>query len=126
MVVIIVIFDGYCVDITMTTAKTNHGFHAFSKTDRDKLRSRLLAWYDANKRTLPWRKDSPPSSSSSSSLSDVGDQEDRGYAVLVSEIMLQQTRVATVIEYYVKWMQKWPSVEQLAQASLAEGRMRAR
>ena len=46
---------------------------------------------------------------------------DRGYAVLVSEIMLQQTRVATVIEYYVKWMTKWPTIQDLARADLGEG-----
>ena len=49
--------------------------------------------------------------------------EDRGYAVLVSEIMLQQTRVATVIEYYVKWMTKWPTIQDLARADLGEGNL---
>ena len=96
------------------SSKTNHCFHSFSETDREKLRSRLLSWYDAHKRSLPWRKESPQSSPEH-------EEEDRGYAVLVSEIMLQQTRVATVIEYYVKWMEKWPSFDQLAKASLAEG-----
>ncbi len=38
----------------------------------------------------------------------------RGYDVWVSEIMLQQTRVATVVEYYKRWMAKWPTIESLS------------
>ncbi|KAM4773240.1 adenine DNA glycosylase isoform 5-T5 [Cyanocitta cristata] len=48
------------------------------------------------------------------------DADRRGYAVWVSEIMLQQTQVATVIDYYNRWMQKWPTLQALAQASLEE------
>ena len=59
----------------------------------------LLKWYDENKRTLPWRgaKDA--------------------YAVLVSEIMLQQTRAAAVIPYYGRFMEALPTVEALAACS---------
>ena len=57
----------------------------------------LLEWYDAHKRTLPWRG--------------AGD----AYAVLVSEIMLQQTRAAAVIPYYGRFMAELPTVEALAQ-----------
>jgi A/G-specific adenine glycosylase len=64
-----------------------------------RLASRLLAWYHANKRTLPWR--GHPSA----------------YAVWVSEIMLQQTRVETVIPYFEKWMQMFPDIQALAKAS---------
>lgn len=42
---------------------------------------------------------------------------ERAYAVWVSEMMLQQTRVATVISYYQRWMSTWPNVHALAQAS---------
>lgn len=42
---------------------------------------------------------------------------ERAYAVWVSEIMLQQTRVATVISYYQRWMSTWPTVYALAQAT---------
>lgn len=42
---------------------------------------------------------------------------ERAYAVWVSEMMLQQTRVATVISYYERWMSTWPTVHALAQAS---------
>ena len=56
----------------------------------------LLDWYDVNRRTLPWRGTGDP------------------YRVLVSEIMLQQTRVAAVIPYYLRWMEELPDVESLA------------
>ncbi|MDE7220466.1 MAG: A/G-specific adenine glycosylase [Oscillospiraceae bacterium] len=58
----------------------------------------LLDWYNVNKRTLPWRGIRDP------------------YKVLVSEIMLQQTRVAAVIPYYFRWMEELPDVEALANA----------
>lgn len=56
----------------------------------------LLAWYDAHKRDLPWRRTRDP------------------YRVWVSEIMLQQTRVAAVLPYYQRWMEALPTVEALA------------
>ena len=65
----------------------------------NRLASRLLNWYHANKRTLPWR--GHPSA----------------YAVWVSEIMLQQTRVETVIPYFERWMGLFPTVQALASAS---------
>src|SRR5512147_440208 len=68
----------------------------------DRLSSRLLAWYHAHKRNLPWRRYS------------------HAYAVWVSEIMLQQTRVETVIPYFEKWMRLFPNVQALANASERE------
>lgn len=62
------------------------------------FRRKLLAWYDANKRDLPWRKNKNP------------------YNVWLSEIMLQQTRVAAVIDHYQRFLQKFPAVEKLAKA----------
>lgn len=59
----------------------------------------LLNWYHQNGRTLPWRDHPDP------------------YAVWVSEIMLQQTRVETVIPYFEKWMKLFPDVRALANAS---------
>ncbi len=64
-----------------------------------KFSSTLLKWYAANKRQLPWRGNPDP------------------YAVWISEAMLQQTRVDTVIPYYHRWMERFPSVEILACAS---------
>jgi A/G-specific adenine glycosylase len=62
------------------------------------FRQRLLAWYDAHARDLPWRKSHDP------------------YRVWVSEIMLQQTRVAAVIEHYHEFLQRFPTVQKLAAA----------
>ena len=62
----------------------------------------LLAWYDQHARRLPWRGSIDP------------------YVVLVSEVMLQQTRVETVIPYFERWMQRFPNLESLAEAPLQE------
>ena len=56
----------------------------------------LLAWYDANRRRLPWREEVSP------------------YRTWVSEIMLQQTRVAAVLPYFRRFMERYPTVEALA------------
>lgn len=62
----------------------------------------LLSWYQANKRDLPWRKSRDP------------------YQIWVSEIMLQQTRVETVIPYFQRFMEKFPTIESLATAKEEE------
>ena len=62
----------------------------------------LLAWYGEHGRDLPWRHTNDP------------------YAVLVSEVMLQQTQVDRVIPRYRDWLERWPTVESLARAPLAE------
>ncbi|KAG7014611.1 Adenine DNA glycosylase [Cucurbita argyrosperma subsp. argyrosperma] len=72
------------------------------------MRSSLLDWFDLSHRDLPWRR------------LDKGQPETRGYGVWVSEIMLQQTRVQTVVEYYKRWMHRWPTVQHLSRASLEE------
>ena len=64
----------------------------------DDFRRSLLTWYDAHARDLPWRRDRDP------------------YRVWVSEIMLQQTRVAAVIEHYHEFLRRFPSVKKLAAA----------
>src|SRR5271163_3083578 len=58
----------------------------------------MLAWYEAHGRDLPWRANRDP------------------YRVWLSEIMLQQTRVAAVIEHYQEFLQRFPTVEKLAAA----------
>jgi A/G-specific adenine glycosylase len=65
---------------------------------RDQLQEALLGHYDRTARELPWRRDTDP------------------YRVLVSEIMLQQTRVETVREYYERWLVRFPRLEDLAAA----------
>ncbi len=67
-----------------------------------KAAQKLESWFQKNKRDLEWRNNLSP------------------YRVWVSEIMLQQTRVNTVAEYYKKWMQKFPTIEKLAQADLPQ------
>jgi len=62
------------------------------------MRRELLDWYHRSKRDLPWRQTSAP------------------YAIWISEIMLQQTRVAVVIERYTAFLQRFPTVDSLAQA----------
>lgn len=80
----------------------------FSEKETQKIRMSLLDWYDENQRDLPWRK----------TRSSETEKETRAYEVWVSEIMLQQTRVQTVMEYYKRWMHKWPTIYDLTQASL--------
>lgn len=62
------------------------------------FRTSLLHWYDVNRRDLPWRREPEP------------------YRTWVSEIMLQQTRVAAVLEHYARWMERFPTVQSLAAA----------
>ena len=66
--------------------------------DRAKFRRALLRWYQANRRDLPWRRTRDP------------------YRIWVSEIMLQQTRVAVVIDRYRRFLKRFPSVRELAGA----------
>ena len=66
------------------------------------LRASLLAWYDENRRDLPWRRTSDP------------------YAIWVSEIMLQQTRVAAVMERYETFLRSFPTVSELGHAAEAD------
>ena len=67
-----------------------------------KLRHALLRWYSRHKRDLPWRHTRDP------------------YKIWVSEIMLQQTQVATVIPYYERWLKTFPSLSTLAHAPLSK------
>jgi A/G-specific adenine glycosylase len=63
---------------------------------RDAIRRRLLDWYDGNRRDLPWRRTRDP------------------YRIWLSEAMLQQTRVETVIPYYDRFLERFPTLEALA------------
>ena len=66
------------------------------------LRGKLVRWYDRAQRDLPWRRTRDP------------------YAIWISEVMLQQTRVAAVIPYYKRFLQRFPNAAALAQAPEAE------
>ncbi len=63
---------------------------------------KLLEWYELNQRPLPFRQGGNP------------------YHVWVSEIMAQQTRIDSMIPYYLKWIKKWPTVESLAKADIED------
>lgn len=67
-----------------------------------RIRKQLIDWYRAHRRPLPWRETTDP------------------YAIWVSEVMLQQTQVATVIPYYHRFLDDFPSVHDLAQAELQQ------
>ncbi len=68
----------------------------------DALRARLAEWFAAEGRDLPWRRTRDP------------------YAIMVSEFMLQQTQVATVIPFYERWLVRFPDFATLAAATEAE------
>ncbi|XP_036368441.1 adenine DNA glycosylase-like [Octopus sinensis] len=84
-------------------------YHDFTQEEVTSVRQQLLQWYGRNKRDLPWRKQDSTE-----------DANKRAYSVWVSEIMLQQTQVVTVIDYYNRWMKKWPTVQDLARADIEE------
>jgi hypothetical protein len=65
------------------------------------MRQSLLAWYEAHRRDLPWRRTRDP------------------YAILVSEVMLQQTQVARVVPRFEAWMRRWPTAGALAATPVA-------
>ncbi len=69
---------------------------------RAAIREALLAWYDREKRDLPWRRTQD------------------AYAIWLSEVMLQQTQVATVVPYWERFLARFPSVQALAAAPLEE------
>ena len=69
---------------------------------REGIRTGLLAWYDREKRDLPWRRTRD------------------AYAIWLSEVMLQQTQVATVIPYWERFLARFPTVEALAAAPLED------
>ena len=66
------------------------------------MQDALLGWFRANGRDLPWRRTRDP------------------YAILVSEVMLQQTQVERVVPRYLRWLERWPSPRALAAAPLAD------
>jgi len=73
----------------------------FARLNRD-----LLSWYDAHQRSLPWRAETGV--------------VPKPYYVWLSEIMLQQTTVATVTEFFGRFIQRWPTLNDLASATLDE------
>lgn len=66
------------------------------------MEAQLLAWFEANRRALPWRDTADP------------------YAILVSEVMAQQTQVERVVPRWERWLERWPTVDALAAAPPAD------
>src|ERR687885_186323 len=66
------------------------------------VQQELLTWFTAHGRDLPWRRTRDP------------------YAILVSEVMLQQTQVERVVPRYLRWLERWPTVAALAAAPTAD------
>lgn len=89
-------------------------YHKVADEERDQLQTQLVGWYHKEKRTtMPWRKENPV-------CRDERTLGQRAYEVWVSEIMLQQTQVATVIDYYNRWMEAFPTVHALANADIEQ------
>lgn len=83
---------------TAVGGATEDGDPSFCSEEVRAIREALLEWYDRHRRDLPWRGIDDP------------------YATWVAEVMLQQTQVATVVDYYRRWMERFPDVESVAEA----------
>lgn len=66
------------------------------------FQKKILTWYELNKRELPWRKNRDP------------------YNILISEVMSQQTQLSRVIPKYLTWLERFPTIEDLALAPVSE------
>jgi A/G-specific adenine glycosylase len=95
-------YRGYSAKNTSPEAETLVADVAAMLSTSPKARESLLSWYAKAGRDLPWRKGCDP------------------YDIWVSEIMLQQTQVKTVIPYYLRWLAQFPTIEQLANADLQQ------
>ncbi|KAI5928240.1 DNA glycosylase [Camillea tinctor] len=95
-------------------------YHRPLLLDSRRHRASLLSWFDSvsTARSMPWRKAwIDPRAAPESTAAELRQRlERRAYEVWISEIMLQQTRVAVVIDYWNRWMDKWPTIQDLAAA----------
>lgn len=96
-------------------------FHEWQGAEEvGEIRSSLLSWYRVSRRRLPWRGDPAPYEEGDCNIKGGEAFEVSPYGTWVSEVMLQQTRVATVVAYYVRWMTLFPTVQALAAANPEE------
>jgi len=86
----------------MTTASRGEAAPRLHPATVAALRRRVFAWYERHGRDLPWRRTTDP------------------YAVLVSEVMLQQTQVSRVVPRFARWIARYPTLEALAGAPLGD------
>ncbi|KAJ7695449.1 DNA glycosylase [Mycena rosella] len=98
---------------TPPTSSHAKSIHTIRAEEVAPIRAALLQWYATvhTSRNMPWRKQYDPTL-------DREKRAQRAYEVWISEIMLQQTQVATVIPYYNRWIQKYPTIRDLAGASI--------
>lgn len=89
----------FTIKYTIEELKTEYGIHMWEKEKIEQFNKVLLDWYDEQKIELPWRRNKNP------------------YYIWISEVMLQQTRVETVIPYFERFIKEFPSIEDLANAS---------
>ena len=94
--------DTVSTDIKRLPAKQGNFFNTGRTKDIQSFRKALMDWYLVNQRDLPWRKASDP------------------YHIWVSEVMLQQTQVNTVLPYYHNFLQRFGSLGQLVRADLQD------
>ncbi|GAP90131.1 hypothetical protein SAMD00023353_0203950 [Rosellinia necatrix] len=95
-------------------------YHRPLLLDNRKGRANLLGWFDSvsSRRSMPWRKAwIDPRQHADDPVLLRRELERRAYEVWISEIMLQQTRVAVVIDYWNRWMDSWPTIHELAAAT---------
>eukprot|EP00958_Prasinococcus_capsulatus_P019053 scaffold2295_cov354-Prasinococcus_capsulatus_cf.AAC.7 len=113
---------------------------AGSAAERERFGAALLRWYAQHARPLPWRRPPAPLTDGASASSRQGtpraplrgageealvtkaaaDRDEHAYRVWVSEVMCQQTQVSRVEAYFKRWVAKWPTVHELAGASIEE------
>ena len=87
---------------TGRTGRESDSLHLRPSLESEPVEAALLEWFATHARDLPWRKTRDP------------------YAILVSEVMLQQTQVERVLPRYLEWLERWPTADALAAASPAE------
>lgn len=92
-----------------------HGLSYHAVDNVAEMQQDLLDWFEVirEKRGMPWRKRYDPNLS-------MVQKGQRAYEIWVSEIMLQQTQVATVIAYWQRWIERWPTIADLAKADIEE------
>lgn len=96
------LFNPYTISLLYHRGSDCMLSNVLRKFNKSQFQTDLLEWYDENKRDLPWRQDQDP------------------YKIWVSEIMLQQTQVNTVIPYFLRFLEQFPTVYDLAAADEQE------
>lgn len=133
-------------DVEDLFATHKPSFHHFNEAEIAVIRTNLLTWFTATKRSLPWRGTPPPwnraevpvkaakkgKGKAAAEATGAAAAEEEApifadpavlsspYAIWVCEVMSQQTRIDTVLTYFLKWMQRFPTVHTLAAAETEE------